>query len=117
MAPEAVAAEAAPARPRQSFWSRWFGSPVPEPPPQPAPAPSPESEREREVRESAQRIRQWLGSLITGYTMSLQRVERALRQHGLDALHVVGQTFDPETMEVVEAVFDTGRPSGEAATA
>jgi molecular chaperone GrpE len=45
--------------------------------------------------------------------MSLQRVERALRQHGLEALHVVGQTFDPESMEVVEVVFDSGRPSGE----
>jgi molecular chaperone GrpE len=110
LAPPAPA-EAPPAPPapqRRSFWSRWFGAP--EPPRQPE-AP-PESARDHDAREAAGRVRQWLVSLITGYTMSLQRVERALRQHGLEALHVVGQTFDPEAMEVVEAVFDTGRPSG-----
>ncbi len=45
--------------------------------------------------------------------MSLQRVERALRQHGLEAMPAAGERFDPERMEVVEAVAESGRPSGE----
>ena len=52
-------------------------------------------------------------SLATGYTMSLQRVERALERHGLEAMAVVGTAFDPERMEVLEVVADSGRPSGE----
>jgi molecular chaperone GrpE len=59
-------------------------------------------------RQSGERLRQLLTSLITGYTMGLQRVERALRQHGLEPLPAAGEPFDPETMEVVEAVTDSG---------
>ena len=54
-----------------------------------------------------------IASLVTGYTMSLQRVERALRQHGLEAIPSAGERFDPERMEVLEAVTDSGRPAGE----
>jgi molecular chaperone GrpE len=98
----------APAVP-SSFWGRMFRSPLPRPP-EPSPA---QRERERLARDSAERVRQLLASLLTGYTMSLQRVERALRQHGLEAMETTGQRFDPEQMEVVEAVADSGRPSGE----
>jgi len=74
-------------------------------------------ERERESRrqkeEERERLRQLLTSLVTGYTMSLQRIERALQQHGLQAIPAAGERFDPERMEVVEAVADSGRPSGE----
>jgi len=45
--------------------------------------------------------------------MSVQRVERALRQQGLEPIPAVGEPFDPERMEVVEAATGTGRPSGE----
>ena len=45
--------------------------------------------------------------------MSLQRVERALQQQGLEAIPAAGQPFDPERMEVVAVVADSGRPSGE----
>jgi molecular chaperone GrpE len=72
-----------------------------------------QQERAARAREGVTRVRQLLASLVTGYTMSLQRVERALRQHGLEALPTVGEPFDPERMEVVEAVADSGRPSGE----
>src|SRR5262249_42813353 len=54
-----------------------------------------------------------LGSLVTGYRMGLQRVERALEQQGLEPILVTGTPFDPERMEVLEAVADTGRPPGE----
>ena len=33
-------------------------------------------------RQPRRRVRQILDSLVTGYTMSLQRVERALQQYG-----------------------------------
>jgi molecular chaperone GrpE len=70
-------------------------------------------ERFRQAKEAVDRVRQLLASLAAGYTMSLQRVERTLRQHGLEPIIAVGQSFDPEKMEVVEAVADSGRPNGE----
>jgi molecular chaperone GrpE len=72
-----------------------------------------EQEHQQERERERERIRQLLASLVTGYTMSLQRIERALRQHGLEAIPTAGERFDPERMEVVEAVADSGRPSGE----
>jgi molecular chaperone GrpE len=68
-----------------------------------------ESERQR---QSFARIRQLLVSLATGYTMGLQRIERALNQHGLQPIPAIGQSFDPEKMEAVEAVLDSGEPTG-----
>jgi molecular chaperone GrpE len=95
-------AEEAAARPPEqpapvtpSFWERLFGRGR-------AATPAPDD-----------RSRQVLASILTGYTMSLQRVERALRQHGLEPIAAVGQPFDPERMEVLEVVADSGRPSGE----
>jgi len=64
-------------------------------------------------REGVKRVRQLLGSLVTGYRMGLQRVERALEQQGLEPIFATGTPFDPERMEVLEAVADTGRPPGE----
>jgi molecular chaperone GrpE len=60
-----------------------------------------------------ERIRQLLGSMLTGYTMSMQRLERALQQEGLEPIRSAGQPFDPERMEVVDVVAHTDRPSGE----
>lgn len=88
----------------RSLWTRLFGFSTSSPA---------QRERERLVRDSAERIRQQLASLVTGYTMSLQRIERALRQHGLEAIATAGERFDPERMEVVEAVAASGRLSGE----
>ena len=68
---------------------------------------------DQEREQERERVRQLLASLVTGYTMSLQRIDRALRQHGLEAVPATGERFDPERMEVVEAVADSGRPSGE----
>lgn len=95
-------------RPR-SFWGRLFGEKA-----------SLGHERSEEVqqriargREALERVRQSLAALVTGYTMGLQRIERALAQQGLEAIPAVGQTFDPERMEVVDVVAGSGRPSGE----
>jgi len=65
-----------------------------------------------EAKQNGERLRQMLASLIMGYTMSLQRIERALRQHGLEPLPTYGESFDPEAMEVVEAVSDSGHAPG-----
>jgi molecular chaperone GrpE len=61
----------------------------------------------------ADRARQMLASVVTGYTMSLQRIERALQQLELEPIPTVGQPFDPERMEVLEVVTDSRRASGE----
>jgi molecular chaperone GrpE len=92
------------------FWARWLDWPVrikaamdhhAAAAEQPAAAPT------------AQAVRQTLDSLVTGYTMSLQRIDRALRQHGLEPIETVGRPFDPERMEVVEVVAATERPASE----
>jgi molecular chaperone GrpE len=71
------------------------------------------TEKEQQIRPAVDRVRQLLGSLLTGYTMSVQRVQRALQQHDLEPIQTVGQMFDPEQMEVIEAVANTGRTPGE----
>jgi molecular chaperone GrpE len=70
-------------------------------------------QRQEQVRLASERSQQMLSSLLAGYTMSLQRLERALRDNNLEPIRTVGQPFDPEQMEVVEAVSGSGRPSGE----
>jgi len=72
-----------------------------------------QQERARQVAQAAERARQFITSLVTGYTMSLQRLERTLDQHGLEAILAVGLPFDPETMEVVEVVHEPGRAASE----
>jgi molecular chaperone GrpE len=59
------------------------------------------------------RVEQLLDGMITGYTMSIQRTERALAQFGLERIACAGRAFDPELMEVVEVVNDSSRPPGQ----
>jgi molecular chaperone GrpE len=63
--------------------------------------------------DSAQRYRQSLDALLVGYRMSLQRIDRAIAQQGLEVIACVGEPFDPETMEVAEVVREEGRTSTE----
>jgi molecular chaperone GrpE len=99
-------------RPRQSWWTRWFGVRRGEATSLRRKAQAREARRQ-EAREAAERLRRFVTSLITGYTMSLHRVERALHQHDLEAIATVGLPFDPETMEVLEVVYQAGRKSTE----
>jgi molecular chaperone GrpE len=69
--------------------------------------------RQNEAALALVRVDQMLEGLSTGYAMSLQRLERALQQQGLEPIPTVGETFDPERMEVLEATTGTGRPVGE----
>jgi molecular chaperone GrpE len=99
---------------RLPFWARWLGLEIAvekqiaplrtwrsELPPPPG------------LAEHVERFRQTLDALLVGYRMSLQRIERTFEQQGLEAIPCVGQTFDPETMEVAEVVRDEGRSSTE----
>jgi molecular chaperone GrpE len=95
------------APPRRSFWARLFGGR--DAPPVDGSA----GENGRRVQAAVERIRQVLGSLRTGYTMSLQRLERALAEQGLEPIPSAGQPFDPEQMEAIEVVAAAGRPGGE----
>ena len=63
--------------------------------------------------EQAERYQQVLEALRVGYQMSLQRLERAFAQQGLEAIPCVGEPFDPESMEVVEVVREPERSSTE----
>ena len=45
--------------------------------------------------------------------MTVRRVDRALARHDLEPIAAEGEPFNPETMEVLEAVPANGRPSGE----
>jgi molecular chaperone GrpE len=59
--------------------------------------------------QAGEQVRQFLTSVITGYTMSLQRLDRALAAHDLQVIQSLGEPFDPECMEVVEVVAEPGR--------
>lgn len=91
-AAEAALAAPPPAEPR--FFARLFGA-------------SPQSQT-----DAVNRLRDVLAGVGDGYALSLRRVERALPQFGLETVECVGRSFDPEWMEVVEAVDGDGRPSG-----
>jgi molecular chaperone GrpE len=54
-----------------------------------------------------------IDSILVGYRMSMQRVDRALQKAGLEPIPTVGQPFDPELMEVMEVTLASGRPAGE----
>lgn len=100
-------------------WARWLGVRVPDPGPlwtlnaRLVAERQQQQERDGKLKAGAERIRQMLTSLLTGYAMSLQRLERTLEQHDLEAIPTVGEIYDPEQMEVLEAVTSSGRPSGE----
>jgi molecular chaperone GrpE len=53
-----------------------------------------------------------LAAAATGLRMSEKRVERLMRDVGLEPVETVGRPFDPETMEAVEAATAAERPSG-----
>lgn len=70
-------------------------------------------EREAKVRTAVEFLTQSLDGLITGYSMSLNRIDRALPPFGLERFTCVGERFDPEMMEVVDVAANSDRPSGE----
>jgi molecular chaperone GrpE len=89
----------APRSPKPGFLARLFGA-RPAPPPEPQPNPA------------ADKLRQLAAAAADGYALSLRRVERLLPTLELEPISSTGEVFDPELMEVVEVVGDTGRPAG-----
>jgi molecular chaperone GrpE len=89
---------------RLPYWTRWFGldhtinKQL-----------AKQHRRASAAVDPGPRFRQMLDALLIGYQMSLQRLERALQQHGLETIPCVGEPFDPETMEVAEVVRELGR--------
>jgi molecular chaperone GrpE len=98
----------APAAQHSSWWKRWWLSNQVES----APTDVAETPNAPKLQEAAATAHELLESLLTGYTMSLQRAQRALAQHGLERIPCAGQPFDPEQMEVVEVVADSTEPPG-----
>lgn len=62
--------------------------------------------------EAVGRLTALIDGVADGYGISLRRVEKALPPFGLEPIDCVGRPFDPELMEVVEAVGGTDKPSG-----
>ncbi|MSR54242.1 MAG: nucleotide exchange factor GrpE [Gemmataceae bacterium] len=71
------------------------------------------NERTERTEKAASLVRSSLDSLITGYRMSLARIDRVLEQSDMEPIAAVGETFDPELMEVVEVVGESGSPAGQ----
>jgi molecular chaperone GrpE len=70
--------------------------------------------KSRETSDSnAESIRTRLEAAALGLTMGLQRIDRTMRQHGLEPIPAIGRPFDPEQMEVIDTIADSGKPSGE----
>lgn len=59
--------------------------------------------------QATERLRQSMDSILTGYGMGIQRLERMLDGLGLEPVPCAGAAFDPETMEAVEVVTEPGR--------
>jgi len=58
------------------------------------------------------KLKQLAAAAADGYSLSLRRVERILPDLRLEPIPCVGEPFDPETMEAVEVLGDTGQPTG-----
>jgi len=110
-------------QPKATWWQRWFGHGRSE---KDSGVSHPQQvmteklqvqqrldEQQEKIGRLIEHLDQLLDSIITGYSMSLQRLERGLERSGLEPLACVGQPFDPELMEVVAAAADTGRSPGE----
>jgi molecular chaperone GrpE len=100
---ERAVAEATQSRP--PFWVRWFGAR--------GAGKTAREERRSTANQQVDRVKQALAAVIDGYAMSLQRIDRALADHGLEPVAAAGRPFDPEMMEAVEASAGSGRPPGE----
>ncbi len=112
-----------PPMPTASSWGRWFGGSAPDLHAWQEYIRAIEArqalrrqrvEAATRARQAAlDRVRQIVGSLLDGYAMSVQRIDRLLEAHDLEAIETEGQRFDPELMEALEVVPGTGRPAGE----
>ena len=120
-----LAASVSPGRSARSFWSRWILSPTADEAirehEEAARLAQEKMQLEREERrlraeasaEAREQVEDALSSLLSGYTMNLERIERSLRKYNLEPIPALGTPFDPETMESLDSVTGTGRPHNE----
>jgi molecular chaperone GrpE len=92
LAIDKMATEAA-TTPIQSYWWPWRRNQV---------------ENSKISPNITEQFRQVFNSVLVGYHMSLERIKRALAQNEMEPIACVGQPFDPETMEVVDVVVESG---------
>ena len=64
------------------------------------------------AREAVEKLTALMGGVADGYAISRRRVEKSLADYGMEPIECVGRAFDPELMEVVEAVGNTGHATG-----
>jgi molecular chaperone GrpE len=83
-----------------TLWQRWFAGGKARP--------AGDVASHRLAGDAAERMKALVNSILTGYDMSLERLERALTDHGLEPIPAEGEPFDPESMEAVEVATDTG---------
>lgn len=69
-------------------------------------------QRKTATAEVRDRFAALLAGVTDGYAMSRRRVEQVLPTYGLEVIECANRTFDPERMEAVEVVGDTGLASG-----
>jgi molecular chaperone GrpE (heat shock protein) len=120
-APVEANAPAATVKPRAfGRWRGWFGgsaTPAVEPPmeshePTNDAAPTHDIQVWVEIGAECGRMADRLEGLMTGYKLSLQRLERLLSTCGIEPISCLGQSVDPERMEVVQIVSDATKPPG-----
>lgn len=107
---------------RRTFgrWREWFGgsaTPAVEPPvashePAHDAALSERMQAWVEIGAESGRMANRLEGLMTGYRLSLQRLERTMSSCGMESIACLGQAVDPEVMEVVQIVSDSTKPPG-----
>ncbi|WP_202920432.1 nucleotide exchange factor GrpE [Urbifossiella limnaea] len=79
---------------RPGFFARLFGAAPAAPPP------------------DLDALRKLAAGVADGYALSIRRVERLLPTWEVEAVRCTNEEFDPEMMEVVEVVADSGLPAG-----
>ncbi len=103
---------------KPTFWQKFFGNE----PPQVEKSPLIDwhrvttkklQDRQAVVREMTEYLRDALAGILTGYAMGMHRIDRMLTSQGLEIIRCTGRRFDPEEMEVAEAVNVPGKQLGE----
>lgn len=90
-----------PRPPEPGFLARLFGR-----------RPAREEDDEPPADPAADKLRQLVAAAADGYALSLRRVGRLLPTLELEPRPCYGEPFDPDWMEAVEVVGDTGEPPG-----
>jgi molecular chaperone GrpE len=70
------------------------------------------ADRQEAIEDATSFLDEALEGLLTGYEMSLSRIDKVLKQFDLVAIECEGEPFDAETMEAVEVIRGSDSPAG-----